>query len=155
MEFNAKKCEVIHFSRTQQNNSHIYNINGKPLAEQSVIKYLGVSISNNLDWSVHVQNSIQKATDLLAMLQRQLKYCTWKTKLTLYKTIVRPTLDYASCVWSPHLKYLISDLEKVQRRAVRWIKGLKGDDSITAAMIEMNVETLLDHRMCRDSKVFK
>ena len=89
------------------------------------------------------------------MLKRQLKYCTWKTKLTLYKTIMGPTLNNASCVWSPHLKYLISDLEKVQRRAVRWIKGFKGDESITTARIEINVETLLDRRICRDNKVFK
>ena len=41
--------------------------------------------------------------------------------LRLYKTMVRPHLEYANVIWSPHLKRLSQDLERVQRRATRLV----------------------------------
>ena len=43
-----------------------------------------------------------------------------EVKETAYLTLVRPYLEYASGVWNPYRLYLISDIEKIQRRAVRW-----------------------------------
>ena len=37
----------------------------------------------------------------------------------LYKSLVRPILEYCSPVWCPHLKKDLNTLEKVQRRASR------------------------------------
>jgi hypothetical protein len=153
MEFNAKKCEVIHFSRSTTSSCASYHLNGTVLDQVTTVKYLGVTISGSMDWNVHIQQTVRKATGLLAMLQRQTQFCTPKTRLTLYKTIVRPTLDYASCVWSPHFQYQIKGLEKVQRRAVRWIKSLKGYDSVTGAMAELNLEPLEERRFLRDTAV--
>ena len=36
--------------------------------------------------------------------------------------MVRSQLEYASSVWMPHRKYLIEEIEKVQRRATRLVK---------------------------------
>ena len=46
--------------------------------------------------------------------------CSKEVKETAYLTLVRPCLEYASSVWDPYQLYLISNIEKIQRRAARW-----------------------------------
>ena len=45
--------------------------------------------------------------------------------LNLYKTLVRPYMEYATTVWSPHLKKDIFILENTQRRATKLVSAIK------------------------------
>ena len=42
-------------------------------------------------------------------------------KASSYLTLVRPIMEYAASVWDPHHLNDIQALEKVQRRAARWV----------------------------------
>ena len=44
----------------------------------------------------------------------------------LYKTYVRPNIEYCPQVWSPYKKGTIKNQERVQRTATRRVKSLKG-----------------------------
>ena len=54
---------------------------------------------------------------------RNLRNCPSGIKATCYTTLVRPTLEYACPVWDPHRQGDISRLEKVQKRAARFVTG--------------------------------
>ena len=58
---------------------------------------------------------------MLNLLQRNLIDCSKETKSTAYISLVRPLLEYASCVWDPHYDSHVLELEKVQRRAAQWV----------------------------------
>ena len=83
-------------------------------------KYLGITITDNMDWGQHVSEISSKATKTLGFLRRNLAFAPRSTKEVAYKTLVRPKLEYAAPIWSPHSKLQINQIEKVQRTAARW-----------------------------------
>lgn len=85
------------------------------------VKYFGVTTNNDLSWASHITNVCSAAEKKLWFLRRKLKLAPSSVKLSAYLTIVRPTLEYASIIWDPHHKGLIDKLEKVQRKAARFI----------------------------------
>ena len=67
------------------------------------------------------------------------------TRPESYKVLVRPTLEYTSTVWSPHLK---KEVEKVQQRAARYVSNhYTPMDSPTEMMQSLKWETLEQRRL--------
>ena len=62
-----------------------------------------------------------EASKTLNFLKRNLNKCSEQVKESAYLTMVRPQLEYASDVWDPHQTGDIVELEKIQRRAARWV----------------------------------
>ena len=83
-------------------------------------KYLGLTITDNLDWGQHVSEISCKATKTMGLLWRNLALAPKHTKEVAYKTLVRPQLEYAAPIWNPYHKLQIQEVEKVQRTAARW-----------------------------------
>ena len=98
-----------------------YQLHGHTLNNTEEIKYLGVTITKDLRWDSHVNKVINKANKTLGFLRRTLKIGSVATKERAYKTLARPTLEYACSVWDPYTVKNTTRLEKVQRRAARWV----------------------------------
>lgn len=127
LSFNASKCKVMHIGRKNENyrytmidstGNHTY-IN--PVTSE---KDLGVTFDENLNFQEHITNIVNKAQRNLGIIHRSFEYMDKSMFITLYKSIVRPNLEYGCCVWSPHLKKNIKRIEDIQRRATKLIPGL-------------------------------
>ena len=66
------------------------------------IKYLGVTITNDLKWNTHISNICTKANRTLGFLRQTLFSCPQDVKEAAYKGMVRPILEYGSLVWDPY-----------------------------------------------------
>ena len=121
MSFNPSKCQVIHVTRRKTPPQTKYHLHGCVLESVPSAKYLGVTISEDLKWSEHINNITKKANETLGFLKRNIRVYNKDLKSTAYKTLVRPQLEYASTVWSPHTDLDINKLESVQRRAALWV----------------------------------
>ena len=65
------------------------------------------TIDKNLSWSEHIKQITKKANNVKCLLQRNYKQVSPpppppQTKSNYYKALVKPILEYASTVWSPH-----------------------------------------------------
>lgn len=98
-----------------------YSLNGSSLTRVRQYKYLGVTFTHNLSWSAHIDQTCSKALKKLGYLRRTMQKAPKDTKLLMYKTLVRPIIDYGATVWSPHNQNNIIKLEAVQKKAVRFI----------------------------------
>ena len=133
---------------TRKHNPITYNytINDISIQEVSSTKYLGVTITNDLSWSTHITNITSKALSAKAFLQRNLKSCPTQIKLKCYNAMIRPILEYANPVWSPHIRRDIDRLERVQRQSARFIMAdFSRFSSVTNMLIDLNIPSL-EHR---------
>ena len=65
--------------------------------------------------------SLTFANSTCAFLQRNLRKCSLTIKSLAYSAYVRPIVEHASVVWSPHVKADISRIEMVQRKAAHFV----------------------------------
>ena len=134
MRFNAAKCNIMRVSRKQTPIPYQYELSGQVLEEVKDAKYLGVTISDDLKWTKHIDVITSKANSRLSFLRRNLKGCPEKLRETAYFSLVRSFLEYSVTVWHPRQK---SDkLEMVQRRAARFVKGRYGMFESVTQMLE-------------------
>ena len=101
---------------------HIFHIDGQQVSLNNTFKDLGVIMTKNIDWSKHHQYILAKAYRMLNLLRRT--FCVdncHNGKKVLYLTLVRSRLTYSSPIWRPNLLRDISSLEKLQRRATKYI----------------------------------
>lgn len=120
MELNINKCKIL---RVHRNSTTLpfYHLNNIPLDSVNSYKYLGVHITSNLTWSLHIEYIIGKANSTLGYLRHNFSNAPSSLKLLLYQSLVHPKLEYAAAVWDPHNENLIFSLELVQNNSVRFI----------------------------------
>ncbi|CAB4028943.1 Hypothetical predicted protein [Paramuricea clavata] len=129
MKFNSTKCKVLTITRKQNPVVYDYQLGSAILTRVQQEKDLGVTISSKLTWHHHISVIVAKANKLLGLLKRTCPLLTdIQVRRTLYLSLVKSQLCYATQVWSPAQDMLKAKLERVQRRATKWIFSYKGKE---------------------------
>ena len=74
------------------------------LEETDLEKDLGIHIDPNLDFKKHIKTTAKKASFINYKILKNFTYRDSNILVPLFKTLVRPILDYGNSVWSNGLK---------------------------------------------------
>jgi len=123
MPFNISKCRVMHLGNRNQKAE--YDLLGQRIVETKEEKDLGVIFSDTFKPTTNCGKASKAANKIVGLIRRNIINKTEEEMLILYKTLVRPTLDYCIPVWRPYLRKDIKQLERIQKRFTKMISGCK------------------------------
>ena len=119
--FNEAKCVHLHFQFKSASNIPNYYINDKLICRKEETKDLGIIFNTDLCWDEHHRTITSRAYRCLYLLKRTFTTHAVASKKLLYISLVRAQLTYCSQLWRPYLMKDIIVLERVQRRATKFI----------------------------------
>jgi len=91
MEFNTDyKCEVLRIHRKKKPVIFPYTLHDTTLRTTENAKYIGVTISSNLNWSSHINSITNKTKNSLKFIRRNVKTQNKQLKEAAYRTYIRP-----------------------------------------------------------------
>ena len=147
MEFNPDKCDVIYVTKQKNPLIFPYKLHNTELKSTENAKYLGITISNDVNWKPHIEYMTSKAYNTLKFIKRNVKTNNQKVKETAYNTFVRTQLEYCAPVWHPWQDKLSYKVERVQRAARYVLKDYSTASSITEKLNTLNWQTLESRRI--------
>lgn len=148
LKLGANKSEAVYYMTTKSEDGEEQRI---ALAESDLEKDLGVFIDNKLKFKAHVAQAIAKANKIIGIIRRSFDFLDEKLFLQLYKSLVRPILEYGHSVWQPWQKTLQSDIENVQRRATKLLPMIR--DLPYSERLEALKLPSLEHRRKRGDMI--
>jgi len=133
----------MHVERTNQ--KFTYFMDGQTLDTVYSEKDLGVMIRSDLKSSNQCIQDCNKANKMFGMTERTISYKKPEIMVRLYKTLVRPHLEYCVSLWSPHYTKDKELLERVQHRFTQMIKEVRDKDYLDR-LKKLNLWTLEERR---------
>ena len=128
VKFNIQKCKVLHLGKKSPRNFYlVFDKDNKCLSSIKDISEqpdLGIQMDESLKLEKQTSNVGKKANGVLASTRRTFKYINKDSFPILYKSLVRPHLEYCSSIWSPYMVKDIKLTESVQRRATKSVPTL-------------------------------
>ena len=136
MSYNIAKCHSLHLGKHNPRNTYVlpkmtnikktsggtsYDYTFHKLDHVEQEKDLGVVVDEKLQFRNHMSAKIAKANTMIYLIKHTFKFLNTEMFNTLYKSLVRPQVEYATQVWCPTLKMDINAIEKVQHRATKLI----------------------------------
>ena len=148
MMLNAKKTKSMqfNFSKNLQFKTDLV-LKQQKIENVQEIKLLGVILTSDLRWDRNIDYLVKDANKRMVMLHAASKFTSDKQVLKqIYFSRIRCKLDQSAVVWNSSLTLKnISDLERVQRSAIRIIYGKKYE-SYSGTLKELSIQSLSERR---------
>jgi hypothetical protein len=149
MSFNTDKCHIMHFTNKKSPTITSYKLCGNVLSAVDSHSYLGVTFSNDMKWSKHINNITNSCKKVLGVIRRNFRSCSQDVKSKLYLSIVQPKMEYGSASWHPITKQDTHKLDMIQRSAARMCMNDYSRESSVTKMLanlewtDLNVRRLI------------
>ena len=151
LPFNIDKCKVLHLGKNNQ--KYTYKLgscsNLMTLEQVEEEKDLGIKFDSQLSFRQHVAECVSKANQRIGLIRRNFHNLDKHTFLLLYKSLIRPLLEYGTTVCYPLFKQDTQALEKGQRRATKLVVNLR-DMNYPTRLRALNLPSLVYRRKRAD-----
>lgn len=146
LEVNATKTKVMYITNKKEVCNLPLKMNQTVLEAVNTHKHLGVILSNNLKWSAHIDHVKSKTNKMLGLLQASSYNMPRSFLLTAYKSIIRPSLEYASPLWAGLGVDDTKRLDSIQYRACMIATRAMKCSSSEKLRQDVQVDTLSQRR---------
>ena len=134
----SKKLDRVNYRPLKMGNAKI-----KRVAQHS---HLGVIFNENCTWDAHIRSRINKAAPALNMLIRNSRQTPRQVKENIYRSFIRPVLEYGCTVYDNCPAVLSHLIERTQRQAAIACTGAYRDTSHVTLLNELGWPTLSKRR---------
>ena len=122
VDFSAGKTQLVSFDRSNNNGSNDVKMDGSVLEEKSSFKMLGLNSSSKLDWGSYSISIAETASKKIGALVRSMRFLSPEVALYLYKSTIRPCMEYCCHVWAGAPSCYLDLLDMLQKR-ICWTVG--------------------------------
>ncbi len=129
-------------------------LHGEKLTKVSSHKHLGVTITSNMTWNLHIDAALKKAASRLSNIRKIRLIITRKARETLYKSLVLPLLEYGGVLFDNCTMYLKQRLESFHRQAAIVCTCAFRNTSYNKLLDELGWQTLDERRKLSRFNIF-
>jgi hypothetical protein len=151
LSFNVSKCHSMTFTRIKNPLKFTYFINNKSISFSNSVRDLGFILTPTLSPNMHIDSACCKALKTLGFIKRVASEFKLSTPLkALYCAFVRPILEYGSVIWDPSTATYSCQLERVQRRFLKFVSYILKIDCpahiYSPVLSHLHLDSLADRR---------
>ena len=121
---NQEKTVTMEFTRKPLPIDFSIHLNESPLRKVEDQRHLGLVLSADLRWTLHVSRALSKGSRLLHTICRLRGSLSKQALMFYYCSYIRPVLEYASIAWPGLPAHLRDRLKRFQRRVFKVILRL-------------------------------
>ena len=121
VDFSAGKTQLVSFDQSNNTAAIDVKMYGSVLEEKTSFKMLGLTSSYKLDWGSYIASIAKTASKKIGALIRSMKFLSPEVALYLYKSTIRPCMEYCCHVWAGAPSCYLEFLNKLPKRICRTV----------------------------------
>ena len=119
VDFNSGKTQLVPCDRSKNTGAIDVKMDGLFLRKKTSFKMLGLTFYSKLDWGSYIVSIAKTASKKIGALIHSMKFLSPEVSLYLYKSTIRPCMEYCSRVWAGAPSCYLELLDKLHRRICR------------------------------------
>lgn len=158
LTLNATKTEFLILGPNKNRAPNEITFEKENIPTSNTVKYLGIKIDSNLNWNEQIKYIESKIKPYIHILNRLRHILDQKHLLTIYNTIIEPTIHYCDTVWGYCSKTNINRMNRLKRRCARAITNnydwdIPGESLMSTLNIHQFEQKRNYHTACLTFKV--
>ena len=129
LKFHPDKCKILVVGKKELTHQYYMTKDDHSLVALSRVQDendVGVTFDEDMAFPKDIDTHANKVNSIMGIIRKTYTYLDPQSFKLLFKSLVRPHLEYGSPIWNPRLNRDMTEMEKVQRRATRQVPQLKG-----------------------------